>query len=77
MASAQQTAPVLDIGSITPPDLSGCEPAVISCFADVSALILPSGCGVPPQSAMNNELDAETLKWAQCACPKLVPVVDW
>ena len=77
MAFAQETAPGLDIGSITPPDLAGCEPAVISCFANITALILPSGCGIPPESLLNNQVDAETVKWAQCACPTLGPIVEW
>ncbi len=80
MASAQNTTAGntgLNIGSIATPDLTGCDPSVLSCFANITSLILPSGCGIPPASVMNQTVDADTIKWAQCACPTLVPVSKW
>jgi hypothetical protein len=60
-------------------DLSGCAVSVVSCFSNITALLLPSGCGLPPDNLMKGEMDIspDTIKWAQCACPSLVPVVSW
>ena len=78
MVPAQNmTGPGIDLGSIPVPDLSGCDPSVLTCFANITTLISPTECGIPPASALSTSVDVETLKWAQCACPKLLPIFEW
>ena len=53
------------------------DPAVLMCLKNATDLITPQGCGMPPSSAISGQLDEATLKWAQCACPKLAAILDW
>jgi hypothetical protein len=78
MNTTQISIPGLDL-----PDLTGCAETVIGCFSNVTSLLLPSACGLPPASLMaggplnETALNQETVKWAQCACPTLVPAAAW
>ena len=61
----------------TAPTAFCADPSALICLQNATALITPEGCGMPPQSAVSGELDMATLKWAQCACPKLTPIFEW
>jgi hypothetical protein len=67
----------LSIGGIEIPNLIGCDLSALKCLENVTSLILPSGCGIPPQSVYTGQLNEDTIDWAKCACPTLVPAYGW
>jgi hypothetical protein len=66
-----------NIGGIEIPNLTGCDFSAFKCLENVTSLILPSGCGTPPESVYQGTLDDDTIQWAKCACPTLVPSFGW
>lgn len=59
------------------PNLIGCDLSAAQCLVNITSLILPSRCGTPPSSVFNATLDTDSLKWAECACPTMVPAFEW